>query len=276
MSSPKHLTDKLSTAVKAGDLYLINSLYTQLASPRSSLDEIAQQAAQHAQPLILEWCFHQGLTLPTDSMNNPFYHAAISSRCPLIFSVLLHHGFDLNAHWSEYLGDALVVACMHGDTPFLRFLLDKGQDPNLGRGCGEYEALTWAIVGDELDQATRMEVVGLMLEHGARLEGTGAAIAAAETGNLQVLEMLLERGGPELLEEKAIWWGVNGRESIDSEGTPLYRACRAGQKEAVEFLLARGADGRSRDRIGRSCLDVARAGRYDNVVKLLKDRGLQE
>ncbi|KAJ9648768.1 hypothetical protein H2199_000681 [Coniosporium tulheliwenetii] len=259
MPSSEHLTDQLSTAVKAGDLYLI-----------------AQQAAQHAQPLILEWCFQHGLTLPASSMNNSFYHAAISCRSPAIFSILLHHGFDLNAHWSEYHGDALVVACMDGDVPFVRFLLENGQDPNAGRSCGEYEALIWAIVGDSLDQATKMEIVGLMLEHGARLEGTGAAIAAAETGNLQVLEMLLERGGPELLEEKVIWWGVSGRESINSEGTPLYRAIRAGQKEAVEFLLARGADGRSTDRIGRSCLDVARAGGYDDIVKLLEERGIGE
>lgn len=60
-----------------------------------------------------------------------------------------------------------------------------------------------------------------MLDHGTQLIGTGAPIAAAETGNLELLKMLLERGGSSLLEETAIWWGVTDQESIDSKGTAL-------------------------------------------------------
>ncbi len=115
-----------------------------------------------------------------------------------------------------------------------------------------------------------------MLDHGVQLDETGAAIAAAETGNLEILELLLERGGSALLDETAIWWMVTDRESIDCEGTPLYRACRAGIKDVVEFLLDRGADGTSTDKVGRSCLDVAKVGGHQDVVKLLEERGIKD
>lgn len=276
MSTSESLTDQISAAVKAGDLTLTDSLYSQANSSYESLDEIAQQAARHAQPELLEWCFQQGFTFPADSMNNPFYHAAIEGRSPAIFQVLLNHGFDLNAHWSEYLGDALVAACIDGTTPLVRFLLKSGQDPNSGHCCSDYEALTWVIVGDNLDQSEKKEIVRLMLKHGTSLEGTGATISAAEKGNLELLKVFLDNGGSDLLEETAIWWGITDSESIDSEGTPLYRACRAGMTEIAKFLLDRGANGRSKDKIGRSCLDVAEAGGHDDVVKLLKERGIEE
>lgn len=276
MSSQQALTDQLSSATKAGNLPLVESLYSQLNRSRESLDEIARQAAEHAQPSLLEWCFQQGFALPAESLNNSFFHAAISGRSPAIFQVLLKHGFDLNAHWSEYDGDAVVVACMDGDVPLARFLLEHGQDPNLGHCCGDYEALVWAIIGDKPAPSTKMEMVRLMLDHGTKLKGTGAIIAAAETGNLEILKLLLEGGHSGLLEEKATWWGVTDRESIDSEGTAIYRACRAGKDEVVEFLLDQGADGRSTDKIGRSCLNVARARGHDKVVKLLEERGIKE
>lgn len=276
MSSPESVIEQLSTAVQAGDVPLVNSLYSQLGSPRESLDEIARLAAKHAQPTVLEWCFQQGFTFPPDSLNDSFFHAAISGRSPAIFQVLLNHGFDLNAHWSEYLGDGLVMACMEGNLPLARLLLENGQDPNSGHWYGQYEALVWAIVGDKLDQATKMDMVKLMLDHGTKLEETGAASAAAETENLELLELLLERGGPELMEERAMWWGVTDQESSDSVGSPLYRACRAGKKDVVEFLLDRGANGRSKDKIGRSCLYVAKAGGHDDIVKLLRERGIEE
>lgn len=277
MLSREHITDQLLAAIESGDLTLVKSLYSPLDSPGESLDEIAQQAALHGRPSVLEWCFQQGFTFPAESLNHSLYHAAIAGKSPAIFQVLLDHGFDLNAHWTEYFGDALVAACGDGNIPLVRFLLENGQDPNSGHCwyCG-LEALCWAIVSDKPDQPTKMEVVRLMLDHGTTLKETGAAIAAAETGNLEILKMLLERGGSGLLEETVIWWDITDRESIDSEGTPLYRACRAGKDEVARFLLDQGADGRSRDKTGRSCLDVAKAEGHDDVVKSLKERGIED
>lgn len=276
MSYQENVTNQLSTATKAGNLPLVKFLYSQLDSWRKSLNEIAQQAARHAQPSVLEWCFQQSFTFPADSLNDSFYHGAISGRSPAIFQVLLNHGFDLSAHWSEYLGDALVVACVDGDVPLARFLLKNGQNPNSGHCYGDFEGLIWAIISDKSNQSTKMEFVRLMLDHGTELKETGAAIAAAEMGNMEMLEMLLERGGSGLLEETAIWWGITDQESIDSEGTALYRACRAGRDEIAKLLLDRGANGRFRDKIGRSCLSVTKARGHDNVVKLLEERGIKD
>ncbi len=152
MTSQDNITDQLVAAVEDGNLALVQSLYGQLNVPRDTLEIIAEQAAQHGQPEVLEWCFQQGFTVPAESLNSDFYHAAIAGRSPAIFQVLLDHGFDLNAHWSEYHGDALVVACMDGNVPLARFLLEHGQDPDSGHCCSDYETLTWAIIGEKLDQ----------------------------------------------------------------------------------------------------------------------------
>lgn len=80
------------------------------------------------------------------------------------------------------------------------------------------------------------------------------------------------------IEEKRICWFTSDKESFDSKGTALYRACRAGVPRTVKYLLDRGADPHSKDEIGRSCLDVAKAGEYrehEEVVKLLEERGVR-
>lgn len=179
--------------------------------------------------------------------------------------VLLRHGFDLNAHESEYIGDALVTSTRQGHVEFTRFLLEHGQNPNTHHTVypGELEAITYAIAFENAS----LEILRLLLEHGAEIEGTGAAIAAAEVGNLEALEMLVEHG---VDLEESIFWGIDTQDNpFDSEGTALYRACRCGQSKAAEFLLSIGANGNARDAPGRSCVDVARERGHENIIDLL-------
>ncbi|KAL1968185.1 hypothetical protein VTN77DRAFT_2020 [Rasamsonia byssochlamydoides] len=271
MSTGLPLEQRLLAAAADGDLDLIKSLYGSLSSAdqTESLQKIAQSAARHGHADLLEWCFSQGLSFPAESVNHDLYHAACDGGSPAIFQVLVNHGTDLNAHWSEYDGDALVVAARTGNVPLARFLLEHGQDPNSGHCCSDAEAIHWAITGDNAS----LEIIRLMLSHGLRLEGTGAAVAAAEVDNLEALELLLDSGAGAGLEDKAIWWPVTDKESVDSEGTALYRACRAGKIRTARCLLDRGADPNATDRVGRSCLAVAQERGHQDIVDLLRERG---
>ena len=178
----------------------------------------------------------------------------------------MDHGFDLNAHTSEVIGcgTALVAAAFHQNLEFASWLLEHGQDPNGGFSC---EAIVFAASDDNGSLA----MVQLLLKHGLRLHGTGAAIGAAEKDDVAMLKLCLENGSG--IEESEIWWLVP-QDAGDVEGTALYRACRAGAVRVVEMLLDRGADLGFRDELGRDCVGIARTEGRDEVVKVLMQRGL--
>ncbi|KAJ8058062.1 hypothetical protein OCU04_012921 [Sclerotinia nivalis] len=174
------------------------------------------------------------------------FHGALKSESIPILQVLLNYGFNLNNYWSESLGDGLVVAAMRGNILSPNFCL----------------------------KMARIQIMGLLSvigkRYGFKTQGTGAAIEAAELGNVEALKLFVETERDLDLEEKVIWHAVGDRESFESEGTALYRACRAGKMGTVEYLLGKGADAALVDRMGRSCMDVAEAGGYEDVVELLR------
>jgi len=153
---------------------------------------------------------------------------------------------------------------MHGHVELARWLLDNGQDPNAEFS---YEALVYAVSGENRS----VEMVELLLAHGAKLQGTGAAISAAEKDDVAMVELCLENGCE--IEESEMWW-LGARDEGDVEGTALYRACRAGAVRVMGMLLDRGADVGFRDELGRDCVGIARLEGRDEVVKVLMQRGL--
>ena len=175
----------------------------------------------------------------------------------------------MNEHWSEYYGDALVVATEAGNVPLARFVLEHGQNPNLKRGMSDIQAGPWAIRAGH-DQSVVIELLQLMLQHGWKHKGTASFICAAEMGNVEAMKLLLENDGD--LEEAGIWWQVTDLESVNSTGTALYRACMAGQVDSVKWLLEQGADPTAKDKIGRSCLDTAKSNGHEEIVKILEDK----
>ena len=164
--------DQLINAAAVGDVERMNTLYDPSSSDSpATIIKIAREAARKGQPDILQWCFDKGFKAPPESFNNDFYHAACAGRSPACFQVLFNHGFDLNAHESEYMGDALVEATREGDVEFTRFLLEHGQDPNSHRTVypGELEALTYPIAFEHRS----LEILELLLDHGAEMKETG-------------------------------------------------------------------------------------------------------
>jgi ankyrin repeat protein len=266
MAAEDHFTQLLVTATQNGDLPLIKSHFPTLPPSSPILKAIALASLSSHQPEILRWCFTQGFCLPPSSLNSDFYHSACASQSPTIFQVLVENGFDLNSHNSEFFGcgTALVVSAVHGNISFARWLLENGQDVNASFSC---EAIVYAVGGENRS----LEMVDLLIKHGLKLQGTGAAIGAAEKDDVAMLRLCLENGAG--LEEREIWWLVPMDEG-DVEGTALYRACRAGALGAVQELVNRGADLQWRDERGRDCVGVAREMGRLEVIRWLTERGL--
>ena len=89
----------------------------------NTLMKMACIAAESSQPKLPEFCFKQGLTIPSEPLNSPLLHAATSADSIAVYQVLVDNHFDLNQHWSEYDGDALVMAAFYGNFKLANFSL---------------------------------------------------------------------------------------------------------------------------------------------------------
>ncbi|KAI0193870.1 ankyrin repeat-containing protein [Astrocystis sublimbata] len=225
----------------------------------------AERAAHEANVSILRWCFDSGLEeIPPSGLNNELVHAACFSLSPDVFSVLIDHGLDLNGHHSEFIGDALSYAASCGSIELMRFLLENGTDPNKAWGCYEYDAAVWAVV----EPKRSPEILQLMLQYGWTQENSTAHIAAAEIGDLDILELLVEAGAD--LECSEPWQDTPDSEGFRERGTALYRAALRGKEACASYLVRKGANPGYEDKLGRSCLWAAKEGGNEKIIRLLE------
>ncbi|KAJ3036285.1 hypothetical protein HDV00_002942 [Rhizophlyctis rosea] len=158
---------------------------------------------------------------------------------------LLNRKANVRVHDNE----AIKNAAERGHTDMVKLLLKHGADPNAGNGAPLIAAAEHGWT----------EMVRTLLEFGATIScrSHSALVGAAGASNEEIVAMLMERGGdPSAQKGRAIRSAAqNGnvavlRRLIDSRrkgleqyyGKALEGAARAGQLEAVEFLLERGAD----------------------------------
>lgn len=168
----------------------------------------------------------------------------------------------------------LMYATLYGDARSVALLLDKGADPNTKNDAGA-TALLWAV--DE-PEATRLllehgadpnvrsadgltplllaanhlgsgDVVKLLLDHGAKLEGQPVLTRAAAAGDEAVMRMLIERGA-------------------DKKNLPADLGTRSGCQACVDLLLSFA----TKDDLNRALTAAARNGDSKTIVMLL-DRG---
>src|SRR5678815_5938329 len=170
----------------------------------------------------------------------------------------------------------LMYAALYGDANSVRLLLDMGADPN-ARNDGGATPLLWAVDDAEktrlllergadvnirsndgrtpvllaASQFGAGNVVTLMLDHGAKLEGQPVLSAAAAAGDETLMRLLIDRGA-------------------DRKTLPADLAMRSGCSACVSLLLqsAETAD------LNRGLLSMARHG-DSNAVRMLLDRGAQ-
>jgi hypothetical protein len=266
---PSAVLEAVLSAAESGDLTQLQNLYR----PGMSLEEVAKQAAQHKQPHILEWCYAHSWTHAAESFNSNFFIHAASGASSAIFQVLVDHGWDLNAHYTEYCGDALAMAIMGGEYDFAKWLLEHRHDSTPRGGIHGPEPITETVCRE----TGSIEMLKLLLAHGISLEETGVGIVAADEGNLEALRLLLDHG-LDLEDRSMIGYPFDDDrdEPEESCGTALYRACRQGHFECVELLLGRGADPQARDDGGTSCFGIAKKRSHREVVELLEKRGVTE
>lgn len=168
------------------------------------------------------------------------------------------------------------------DESLVKWLLDRGANPNLGFPKTEELPTILAVnaptnqnSGRALNAAAAkgsVDVLDMLLHHGARLENSTPLhhVVAAQRPfgeKAQMMARLLELGVD-----------VNGTDELDGReglGTSLHHAARWNRADEAKFLIERGAEPNKPDVYGRSALDEA--SRYpqthQEVIKVLQGAG---
>lgn len=266
------ISEAVRSAIRSGNVAQLEDAF----SPNIPVHDIAKEAANAAQPAILEWCYTKGWYPAPTTLNDKFFCCVLDGKSPAVYETLMNHGWDINGHESEACGDALYCAIYDGDYDLAKWLLEHGHNPTPKEAYHDSDILSTVVSGE----TASIRMLQLLLDHGIDFKKRGAGIAATEEGNVEGLRILLDAGLD--LEERNMlgWYRVGEDEDRDeayaSFGTALYRACRQGQLECAELLLERGADAHAKDDGGTSCLTIARKRGHQEIVDLLEERGVKE
>ena len=121
-----------------------------------------------------------------------------------------------------------------------KWLLEHGADPNLPgkRGITPLAKAAWT---------SSIEILELLLKHGARLEGSRALSAAASRNGpnqIKKVSFLLQAGADiNEVDFEPPWLVSPVLKIIKSKGTALHSASKFGDKpEMIDFLLKHGGD----------------------------------
>ena len=144
----------------------------------------------------------------------------------------------------------------------VEFLLEKGVDPDQNVVMYASKSALAAAAGHS-DQ----RMVGLLLDHGAVINGSGALIYAAEKGIEENVRYLLTRGA-DVNEMVPL---TPSRPSLEEMGSALHRAVRNGRVPIVEMLLDAGADVTLKDARGRTAGEIAVAEGMDGAILTILD-----
>lgn len=178
----------------------------------------------------------------------------------------------LTAHFG-HMGNAGGLVILARCAPTLAFMLEKGLDPDSPEFNSKPAIHVAASEG-------YLEIVTMLLDHGANIKQTNSLAEAQDEGQLDVLKFLVEKGGMDVnMAQKK----VNDSPGYDSDedddpdvaeaakASPvLHLAIAKGQREVVRFLLQElNADATVTDGKGRTALQVAQKKKDKKILELL-------
>ena len=190
----------------------------------NELSERALEAAKAGDLMVLREAFDRGVQ-PKDVAIS-----ALSNGSPETYSCLLQAGLEPDYRLPGYMGTALTGAAIFGKPRLTRLLLERGANPNSPNarfgGPPQMGALACAATCIKNHKASA-EIVSMLLEAGAKIDGSGALHEACYKGRLDVVRILIESGA-----------NVNERGIRRDGKSPLMLATEQGHEEIVEVLRA--------------------------------------
>lgn len=145
---------------------------------------------------------------------------------------------------------------------WVKFCLEHGANPNHNLIRGRHALAGAASKGN-------IEMVDLLLQHGARLESIYALVEAAIEGHLEMVKYLLLNGAD--IDEVRIK-GPAGDECYEEMGNSLHHAAILGYTEMALFLIDAGANIHLKDLMGRTAEDLALEKNHTEILNALHQK----
>jgi ankyrin repeat protein len=202
--------------------------------------------------------------------------------------LLVEQGVDVNVRSDDARTALFIAAGRPGAAPVVRFLLERGANPNptVGLGTSSSPLVEAALAGDA-------EVVRLLLDRGAEARNPGAAgpaLAWATATNCSKCVELIAKKKPDPMaytialqiisvfgDTKAVRFMLDHGADVNAVNEQAYSPLMyaAGSDllllDEVKLLLKRGANVNAKDLAGRTALDFARhRGEKPIIDELLK------
>jgi len=182
----------------------------------------------------------------------------------------------------------LLVAARNADGPAIERALQQGAAINSRNRLGESPLLI-VLKKDRIDLARLLIDAGADVNQPA-LNGVTPLMAAAYGGQLEIARALIAKGADvaavDRLKKNAITYAAGeGRtemvkllidRGVDPNGvyandlTALMWAAGYGRTDTVKLLLAVGAKANLKDNRGKTALDMAREGKYEETARVLE------
>jgi ankyrin repeat protein len=223
-------------------------------TPEAKVQEMRRIDRHRIRPTLAQFCLIISAQLAhagsTGDGGDRTLLAAIRNGDKVSVQALFAKGASIHARDGSG-ATALMHAALNADTGMMRSLLDRGAHVN-AESAGGATALLWALHDPEK--------VKLLLDHGAKVseEAVFASVAVPRAG--PVIRLLADAGADFNVSKKGF--------------TPLMAATRSGNLETIQFLIARGADVKARNRLGFTALyGAASWPGNSSIVKLLLENG---
>ncbi|KAH9993925.1 ankyrin repeat-containing domain protein [Xylariaceae sp. FL0662B] len=212
-------------------------------------------AAPHDAADVIAFCIELGAVV-----TDPIMVAIASNGSFASYRVLIDaKAVDID-YFIPWHGDILGLAATSNCLDWARFCLERGANPNLNLVDG-YKTILAATAEND-----HREMVELLLQHGAWLQGSGAIVLAAEAGQTEIVRFLLTRGAA--LDEI----GVEDPEDEESKtelGSALHKAVSRGNVETALFLVDSGASLELEDAQGKTALALAEESYQTEILEQL-------
>ena len=200
--------------------------------------------------------------------------------CKAVIHTMIKNGADVNAK-NMFNETPLMKANKNGNIDATKELLNAGADHNMLDGFGD------AWVHRAIDGGYKQELIQTMIDHGADVNATNkhnetAFMKACKTGNVDAIKLLLSVGAnPNINNDDGQTWihhtvignwsrevlpvviahGGDVNAATKDNITALMLASRTGNVDAIDALLAAGADPDITDVDGYTCFhDAVDAG----------------
>ena len=200
----------------------------------------------------------------------PAYRAAAAQN-RAILEELLRHGVRADAELLRALSETgttpLHEAVEKGDASQVRKLLDAGIEANIPNRQGSLPIHLAATKG-------HVEIAKLLIPEASRTTLTGLVFAEVNGGRHELIPELAAHGAD--LNDPSPFYPEAPRYQISfHEGTPLHEAVDKRNIQAIEQLLANGADINGKDAKNETPLGVAVYRELKEIVALLLARGAE-